>query len=61
VFKCETHSHKQERVQRMKPNDFQVHSHFGTYIHARVTNVWNLGWKGKQAPNWAPMTPLKRS
>ncbi len=59
MFKCETHSHKQERVQGMKPNDSQMHSHFGNCIHAGVTNVWNLGWKGKQAPNWAPMTLLK--
>ncbi len=61
MFKCETHSHKQERVQGMKPNDSQMHSHFGNCIHAGVTNVWNLGWKGKQAPNLAPMTPLRRS
>ncbi len=45
----------------MKPNDYQVHSHFESCIHVVVTNVQNLGWKGKQAPNWAPMIPLERS
>jgi len=25
----------------------------------RVVNAWSLGWKGKQTPNWAFMTPLK--
>jgi hypothetical protein len=44
----------------MKPNDSQVHSHFGGCTHVGVTNVQNLGWKGKQAPNWGPKTPLKR-
>jgi hypothetical protein len=43
----------------MKPNDSQVHSHFGSYICVGATNVQSLGWKGKQAPNWAPMTLLK--
>jgi hypothetical protein len=27
MFRCETHSHKWGSVQRMEPNDFQVHSH----------------------------------
>jgi hypothetical protein len=45
----------------MEPNDFQVHSHFGGCTRAGVANVWNFGWKGKQAPNWAPKTPLERS
>jgi hypothetical protein len=53
VFRCETHSHKWGSVQGMKPNDSQVHSHFGTCIHVGVANVWNLGWKNKQTPNWA--------
>jgi len=47
VFRGETHSHKWGRVQGMKPNDF----HFGNYIGARVVNVQNLGWKGKQVSN----------
>jgi hypothetical protein len=51
--------HKWGRVQGMKPNDSQMHSHFGSCICAGITNVWNLGWKGKQAPNWAPMKPLE--
>jgi hypothetical protein len=38
----------------MEPNDFQVHSHFGSYTHVGVVNVQSLGWKGKQAPNQAP-------
>jgi len=61
AFSYETHSHKWGKVHGMKPNDSQVHSHFGSYIRARVVNVQNLGWKGKQAPNWAPMIPLKSS
>jgi hypothetical protein len=32
VFKCETHFHKWGRMQGMKPNDSQVHSHFGTFV-----------------------------
>jgi hypothetical protein len=28
VFKNETHSHKWGRVQEIKPNDYQMHSHF---------------------------------
>jgi len=43
----------------MNLNDSQMHSHFGNYIHAGVANVQSLGWKEKQAPNWAPRTPLK--
>jgi len=49
--KAQTHSHKWGRVQGMKPNDSQMHSHFGNCTHARVTNVQNLGWKGKKTPN----------
>jgi hypothetical protein len=60
MFRCETHSKKWGRVQGMKPNDSQVHSHFGLCIHVGVVNVQNLGWKGKQTLNWAPMTPLER-
>jgi len=59
VFRCETHFHKWEKVQGMKPNDFQVHFHFENCIHAGIANVQSLGWKGKQAPNWALRTPLK--
>jgi hypothetical protein len=36
-------------------------AHFGSYTCAGVVNVQNLAWKGKQAPNWAPKIPLKRS
>jgi hypothetical protein len=61
VFRCETHSHKWGKVQGMKPNDSQVHSHFGNCTHTKIPNVQNLGWKGKQTPNWAPRTPLQRS
>jgi hypothetical protein len=45
----------------MKPNDSQVHFDFGNCTHAGATNVWNLGWKGKQEPNWTPRTPLEIS
>ncbi len=31
------------KVEGMKPNDSQVHSHFGSYTRARVVNVQNLG------------------
>jgi hypothetical protein len=44
----------------MKPNDSQMHSNFGGYTCVGVANVWNVGYKGKQAPNWAPRTPLER-
>jgi len=47
-------------MQGMNPNDSQVHSHFGSCICAKIADVWNLGWKGKQAPNWALKTPLER-
>jgi hypothetical protein len=59
--KSETHSHKWGKVQGTKPNDFQVHSQFGSYNRVGVVNVQNLGWKGKKKQNWAFMTPLKRS
>jgi len=45
----------------MKPNDSQMHSHFRSSIHVGVVNVQSLGWKGKEAPNWAPMIPLEIS
>jgi hypothetical protein len=45
----------------MEANDSQVHSHFGSCIRTRDMNVQSLGWKVKQAPNWAPMTLLKNS
>jgi hypothetical protein len=35
-----------------------------TWDHAKVLNVWNFGWKGKQTPNWPPkllLLLLKRS
>jgi len=38
----------------MKPNDSQMHSHFGNCARARVVNVQRFGWKGKQTPNRAP-------
>jgi hypothetical protein len=57
VFRCEIHFHKWEKMQGMEPNDSQVQSHFGNCIHVRVTNVQNLGWKGKQTSNWALKTP----
>jgi hypothetical protein len=37
-----------------------MHSHFGNCTRVGVANVHNLGWKGKQTPNGAPMTPLER-
>ncbi len=61
AFGCETHSDKWGKVQKMEPNDSQVHSHFGNYICVGVLNVQSLGWKGKQAPNWFPKIPLERS
>jgi hypothetical protein len=59
VFRCETHSHKWGRMQGMKPNDSQMHSHFGNCSHARIANVQSHGWKRKETPNWAPMIPLE--
>jgi len=44
----------------MKPNDSQVHFHFGSCIRAGLVYVHNLVWKGKWTSNWAPRTPLKR-
>jgi hypothetical protein len=61
VFRYETHFHKWGKVQGMKPHDSQVHSHFGSCTRAGVANVQNLGWKGKQAPNWASMRLLKKT
>jgi hypothetical protein len=45
----------------MKPNDSQVHFHYGSCTCAGVENVQNLGLKGKKTLNWAPRTPIKRS
>jgi len=59
MFRCETHSHKWGRVQGMKPNDSQMHSHFGSCTRAGVTNVQILGWKCKQTTNWALNTIRK--
>jgi hypothetical protein len=39
VFKSETHSHKWGKVQKIEPNDSQMHSHFGNFIHARISNI----------------------
>ncbi len=61
VFRCETKFHKMGENARMEPNDFQVHSHFGSCTCVGVMNVQSLGWKDKQAPNWTPRTPLERS
>jgi hypothetical protein len=52
VFGCETHFHKWGRVQKMQPNDSQVHSRFGSYTRARVLNVQSLCWKGKKNKIW---------
>jgi len=49
------------RVEGMKPNNFQVHFHFGSCTCVGVANVQSLGWKSKQSLNWAPRTPLERS
>jgi hypothetical protein len=50
AFRCETHFHRWGRVQGLKPNDSQVHSHFGSYTRMGVVNIQSLGWKGKQTP-----------
>jgi len=34
-------------MQGMKPNDSQMHSHFGSCIRVRVMNVQSLSWKEK--------------
>ncbi len=60
VFRCETHSHKWGRVQGMKPNDSQVHFHFGGCTRAKVVNVQNLGWKGRKIPNWTPQDTIRK-
>jgi hypothetical protein len=39
VVKSETHSHEWGKVQKIKPNDFQMHSHFGSCIRVRVLNI----------------------
>ncbi len=61
VFRCETHYHKWGRVQGIKPNDSQMHSHFKNYTCAGVVNVQSLGWKGKKTLDSAPMIPLESS
>jgi hypothetical protein len=61
VLKGKTHFCKWGRMQGMERNDSQVHSLFGKCTHVGVMNVYSLGWKGKQAPNWALKTPLKKS
>jgi len=50
---------KSWKVQEIEPNHSQVHSYFGSCIHARVLEIQNLGWKGKQAPIWVPKISLK--
>jgi hypothetical protein len=61
VFRCETHFYKWKKGQGMKPDDSQVHSHFESYIHAKIRNVYNLGLKRKLMSNLAPKTSLERS
>jgi hypothetical protein len=61
VFRCETHSHKWGEYASDEPNHSQMHSHFGSYTQVRVANVQNLGWKGKQTPNWALEVTLEIS
>ncbi len=43
----------------MKPNDSQVHSHFGNCNHAKVANVWSLGWKGKKNTKLGPQDTIR--
>jgi len=47
-------------MEGMKRNASKNNSHFENCTRVGVVNVQSLGWKGKQAPNWAPMTPLGR-
>jgi hypothetical protein len=44
----------------MELNDSQIHSHFGTCVHAKILNVQSFKWKGKQTPNWACTIPLEK-
>jgi len=41
------HSHKWGRMQGMKPNDSQVHSHFKSCIDAKAVNLHSFGWTCK--------------
>jgi len=61
VSGSETHFHKWGRVQKIEPNDSQVHSHFGSCISVKVPNIYNLSWKNKQTSNLVPMRPLQNS
>jgi hypothetical protein len=49
VFESETHFHKWGIVQKIEPNDFQIHSHFRSYIHVRVSNVQSLNFFKKNS------------
>ncbi len=60
MLRCETHFHKWGRIQRMKPNDSQVHSHFGDYICAGISNGWSLGWKRKISTKLGPHDTIKK-
>jgi hypothetical protein len=42
VCENETHSYTWGRVQKIEPNDFQVHSHFGSCTTVEVLNILNL-------------------
>jgi len=59
MFRCETHSHKWGKMQRMKFNDSQMHSHFGSYTHEGVANVQSLGWKRKKNTKLGPQDTIK--
>jgi hypothetical protein len=60
VFRCETHSHKWGIMQGMKPNDSQVHSHFGSCTCVGVVNVWSLDWKGKKNTKLSPHDTIRK-
>jgi hypothetical protein len=60
VFRCETHFHKWGRVQGLKPNDFKMHSHFGSCTHVGVANVQSPGWKGKKNIKLGPHDTIKK-
>jgi hypothetical protein len=47
-------------MQEIKPNDSQMHFHFGNYSHTEVPNVHNLGRKDKKILNEAPKMSLER-
>jgi hypothetical protein len=61
VFRCETHSHKWGKMQGMKPNDSQVHSHFGSYTRARVYKCLEPWLEGQKNTKLGPHIPLERS